>query len=167
MADEELGDGEEETPLLLLGVVRRGAVGLWQPSHQLGNERHQIVGSRTEGLDEGVRRSRDWNRLQEILERRVGERAIRFEAVPFEHTAPACRARARTSAIETRFADPGFTGDEDDPPVTGPRFVDAPKHGFEVRIAADEHRADDRLVQGGGRESGQSVVTMPPPLAAV
>jgi hypothetical protein len=87
--------------------------------------------------------------LQEIDHRRKRERAIRFEAVTLENLKSESVRPCPGLADEPRFPDPGFSGDEQGQSCALPNAVQVTPNRIEGGIAANDNRANDRLIKHG------------------
>ena len=153
---EELGQRAEGAALLALGVRRRGqgagaralARGRGHDCRQLGQQRDQALGRRAELARAVAGAPTPQEGAQQIEQGRVGDDAVGLVAAALEDgEAPPLRPPSHL-AHQARLADAGFAGQQHGRAAAGAGLLHQALERRDEGRAANEHRADDRLVKG-------------------
>ena len=146
LAAEEAGQSAEQTPFLLTGLGRR-------QRREIGQHRGQVGQASEKIMVRGTRRGRgpggpgDRQRVEQVQERRVRERAVGLEAAPQQDRQAKPLGAAPGLRQEARLADTGLTRDQHRLAVAIPGPDQPALQGREGSGAADKNRADHRLAE--------------------
>ena len=149
----------KESPAVVFRIERLTRRRVGKNGAQLGKERHELGSGGREVVRGERRRCAGRERANEVEKRGVRVCAVGLEAGALQRD-EAERVRALDHRADVaRLADPRLAGDEQCAPVRVARAVERVESRGQRRVATDENRTDDTLLDEHSAEPG--VVMMP------